>query len=70
MSSELVRLLDTHLPTDRKERDDLAAMRAFARTLGQPFARAQWLGWDEALARADETPLRRLLDKARALARR
>ena len=26
---------------------------------------AQWLGWDEALARADEEPLRRLLRKAR-----
>ncbi|RKH02613.1 NUDIX domain-containing protein [Corallococcus sp. CA053C] len=26
----------------------------------------QWLGWDEALARADEAPLRRMLDKARA----
>lgn len=29
---------------------------------------AQWLGWDEALARADEAPLRRMLLKARALA--
>jgi 8-oxo-dGTP pyrophosphatase MutT (NUDIX family) len=29
---------------------------------------AQWLRWDEALARADEAPLRRLLQKARALA--
>jgi 8-oxo-dGTP pyrophosphatase MutT (NUDIX family) len=27
---------------------------------------AQWLGWDEALARADEAPLRRLLEKARS----
>jgi 8-oxo-dGTP pyrophosphatase MutT (NUDIX family) len=27
---------------------------------------AQWLTWDEALARADEAPLRRLLEKARA----
>jgi 8-oxo-dGTP pyrophosphatase MutT (NUDIX family) len=27
---------------------------------------AQWLGWDEALARADEAPLVRLLEKARA----
>ncbi|WP_208723127.1 NUDIX hydrolase [Corallococcus llansteffanensis] len=26
----------------------------------------QWLGWDEALARADEAPLRRMLAKARA----
>ncbi|MBL8922038.1 MAG: NUDIX hydrolase [Myxococcaceae bacterium] len=26
---------------------------------------AQWLSWDEALARADEGPLRRLLEKAR-----
>lgn len=26
---------------------------------------AQWLTWDEALARADEAPLRRLLEKAR-----
>lgn len=30
---------------------------------------AQWLTWDEALARADEAPLRRLLEKARAAAR-
>jgi 8-oxo-dGTP pyrophosphatase MutT (NUDIX family) len=29
---------------------------------------AQWLSWDEALARADEAPLRRLLEKARAVA--
>ncbi|MCU0695596.1 MAG: NUDIX hydrolase [Myxococcaceae bacterium] len=28
---------------------------------------AQWLSWDEALARADEAPLRRLLEKARAI---
>ncbi|MDC0713662.1 NUDIX domain-containing protein [Stigmatella sp. ncwal1] len=26
---------------------------------------AQWMGWDEALTRADEAPLRRLLEKAR-----
>ena len=30
---------------------------------------AQWLTWDEALARADEAPLRRLLEKARAVCR-
>ncbi len=30
---------------------------------------AGWLGWDEALARADEAPLRRLLEKARAALR-
>jgi 8-oxo-dGTP pyrophosphatase MutT (NUDIX family) len=29
---------------------------------------AQWLGWAEALQRADEAPLRRLLEKARAAA--
>jgi 8-oxo-dGTP pyrophosphatase MutT (NUDIX family) len=29
---------------------------------------AQWLSWDEALARADEAPLRRMLLKARAVA--
>lgn len=28
---------------------------------------AQWLSWDEAIARADEAPLRRLLGKARAV---
>jgi 8-oxo-dGTP pyrophosphatase MutT (NUDIX family) len=28
---------------------------------------AQWLSWDDALARADEAPLRRLLEKARAV---
>lgn len=28
---------------------------------------AQWLGWDEAIARADEVPLRRMLEKARRL---
>lgn len=31
---------------------------------------AQWLTWDEALARADEAPLVRLLEKARAVAQR
>jgi 8-oxo-dGTP pyrophosphatase MutT (NUDIX family) len=31
---------------------------------------AQWLGWAEALDRADEAPLRRLLEKARAAAGR
>lgn len=31
---------------------------------------AQWLGWDEALSRADEAPLRRMLLKARALTER
>jgi 8-oxo-dGTP pyrophosphatase MutT (NUDIX family) len=30
---------------------------------------AQWLTWDEALARVDEAPLRRLLEKARAVVR-
>ena len=30
---------------------------------------AQWLGWAEALQRADEPPLRRLLEKARVAAR-
>lgn len=30
---------------------------------------AQWLSWDDALARADEAPLRRLLQKARRFAR-
>lgn len=30
-------------------------------------AGAQWLSWDEALARADEAPLRRLLEKARRI---
>ena len=29
---------------------------------------ARWLGWDEALAAADEPPLRRMLEKARAVA--
>lgn len=28
---------------------------------------AQWLTWDEALSRADEAPLKRMLEKARAL---
>jgi 8-oxo-dGTP pyrophosphatase MutT (NUDIX family) len=28
---------------------------------------AQWLSWDEAISRADEAPLRRLLEKARAI---
>ncbi len=28
---------------------------------------AQWLAWDEAIARADEAPLRRMLEKARRL---
>lgn len=30
---------------------------------------AQWLSWDEALARADEAPTRRMLEKARAAVR-
>ncbi|WP_257452747.1 NUDIX hydrolase [Archangium lipolyticum] len=30
---------------------------------------AQWLSWDEALARVDEAPLRRLMEKARAVVR-
>ncbi len=30
---------------------------------------AQWLSWEEALARADEAPLRRMLEKARQVAR-
>jgi len=29
---------------------------------------ARWLTWDEALAAADEPPLRRMLEKARACA--
>jgi 8-oxo-dGTP pyrophosphatase MutT (NUDIX family) len=28
---------------------------------------AQWLSWDDALSRADEAPLRRMLEKARAV---
>lgn len=28
---------------------------------------AQWLSWDDALARADEAPLRRMLEKAKAV---
>ncbi|HEX8435317.1 NUDIX hydrolase [Archangium sp.] len=32
-------------------------------------AGAQWLTWDEVLARVDEAPLRRLLEKARAVVR-
>lgn len=35
-------LLEGHLPTDEKERADLEAMRGFARSLPQPFSRAQW----------------------------
>ncbi|MDP3231684.1 MAG: NUDIX hydrolase [Myxococcales bacterium] len=31
---------------------------------------AQWLSWDDALARADEAPLRRMLEKARAVVTR
>ncbi len=31
---------------------------------------AQWLSWDEALVRADEAPLRRMLEKARRVAER
>ena len=31
---------------------------------------AQWLGWDEAIARADEAPLKRMLEKARRIAGR
>jgi len=30
---------------------------------------AQWLSWEDALARADEAPLRRMLEKARRLSR-
>jgi 8-oxo-dGTP pyrophosphatase MutT (NUDIX family) len=35
---------------------------------GESFG-AQWLTWDEALARVDEAPLRRLMEKARAVVR-
>lgn len=37
----LLVLLDRHVPTDEKERADLATMRSFARTLNAPFSRAQ-----------------------------
>lgn len=37
----LVELLSRHAPTDAKEREDLARMRAFAAELPRPFSRAQ-----------------------------
>lgn len=43
--------------------------RALAHDPAESFG-AQWLEWDEALARADEPALRRLLEKARAAALR
>ncbi len=30
---------------------------------------AQWLTWDEVMARVDEAPMRRMLEKARAVVR-
>lgn len=43
MSSDSLRaLLAAHVPTDAKEREDLAAMRAFAASLPEPFSRTQW----------------------------
>ncbi len=41
---------------------------ALAHDPGESFG-AQWLTWDEALERADEAPLRRMLEKARAAVR-
>jgi 8-oxo-dGTP pyrophosphatase MutT (NUDIX family) len=38
----LQELLAQHVASDAKERDDLATMREFARTLERPFARDQW----------------------------
>lgn len=38
----LAALLAAHVPTDDKERADLAAMRDFAASLPEPFSRAQW----------------------------
>jgi 8-oxo-dGTP pyrophosphatase MutT (NUDIX family) len=40
-SSSLQELLARHVPTDSKEREDLARMRAFATELAQPFSRKQ-----------------------------
>ncbi len=37
----LVTLLDAHEPTEGKEREDLAQMRDFARTLAEPFSRTE-----------------------------
>lgn len=37
----LIRLLDAHLPTDEKERADLAAMKRHARELKTPFSRRE-----------------------------
>lgn len=38
----LLGLLAAHQPFDDKEREDLAAMRAFATSLAAPFSRTQW----------------------------
>jgi 8-oxo-dGTP pyrophosphatase MutT (NUDIX family) len=38
----LLTSLDAHSPLDDKEAADLKAMQAFARSLPQPFSRAQW----------------------------
>jgi 8-oxo-dGTP pyrophosphatase MutT (NUDIX family) len=40
-SSSLQELLARHVPTDAKEREDLARMRAFATELAHPFSRKQ-----------------------------
>ncbi len=40
----LAELLRAHVPTDDKERADLAAMRELAASLAQPFSRGQWPG--------------------------
>ncbi|NBD07674.1 NUDIX hydrolase [Corallococcus silvisoli] len=39
--ASLVELLARHVPQDDKEREDLARMRHFATSLGEPFSRAQ-----------------------------
>ena len=42
MSHDLARLLAAHTAADAREQEDLLAMRDFARTLADPFSRAQW----------------------------
>ena len=42
--TSLHELLARHVPTDDKEREDLARMRAFATELERPFSRTQERG--------------------------
>ncbi len=70
--------VDAHVIPARKDEPEHTHLdcRFLVRVVGGELAHdpaeahgAKWLGWDEALAHADEPAMRRMLEKARALAR-